>query len=478
MDQQTEKPNPDKALAELCRRSFYRFLQEFWSVMISEPPVWNWHIEYLCDELQYLNSFVVARKPKPYDLIINISPGCTKSTIVTQAYNAWVWTIDPSQRFISSSYAHALSLSHSIKTRDIVTSDKYMRLFPDVVLKPDQSGKSDFRNTLGGQRFTTSTGGTVTGMHGHQVLIDDPINPQQAASEAEVLKANSFCTSTLSSRKIDKAMTPTILIMQRLNEMDPTGYMISRKGKKVKHINLPAQDKGNVKPEILSKCYINGLMDVLRLSNDILDEAKVDLGSYDYACQYDQYTAPEEGGLLKREWFPIIEWKDEYARLNWNFVADTAYTEEEKNDPSGWLAYAKHNNDFIIRSAETDRFEFPELCKALPTFANLHGYKRNKSIIEIEPKASGKSLAQTLKRNTKMNVKEGKPPAKDKTARVKDSSPTCEALRVKLIRAPWNKDFIDQVCTFPNAAHDEYIDCLTMMVGDSRPKKKGVNRRN
>lgn len=470
--------SPNQALAELCKRSFYRFVKEFWSVVIPETPVWNWHIKYLCDELQYLNSFVVARKPKPYDLIINIPPGSTKSTIATQMYNAWVWAVDPTQRFITSSYAQSLSLAHSIKTRDIVTSDKYKELFPLVKLKQDQQSKSDFRNEKGGQRFTTSTGGTVTGMHAHQIIVDDPINPQQASSDAERLSANNFVTSTLSSRKIDKAITPTILIMQRLHEEDPTGVMLSKsKNKRIKHICLPATDKGNVKPPELSEFYVGGLLDPKRLGRDVLDEALTDLGSYGYAGQYDQDPAPSEGGIFKKDWFSIIDWQQEFDRLQWNFVADTAYTKDENNDPSGYIAYAKHNNDFIIRYAQTEYLEFPELCKALPTFAKQHGYT-NKSIIEIEPKASGKSLVQTLKRETSLNIKEGAVPAKDKVARAKDSSPVVEAGRVKLIRGNWNKEFVDQVCTFPNAAHDEYVDNLTMMIGNTRPKKKGIKRRN
>lgn len=471
------KINPNRALAELCRRSFYRFVQEFWEVIIPETPVWNWHIKYLCDELQYLNIFVMKREPKPYDLIINIPPGSTKSTIATQMYNAWVWTVDPTQRFIASSYAHSLSLSHAIKTRDIVNSDKYKDLFPEIVLKEDQRGKSDFRNDRGGQRFTTSTGGTVTGMHAHQIIVDDPINPQQSASDAERESANTFVTSTLSSRKIDKAVTPTIVIMQRLHEADPTGVMLSKKNKKIKHINLPAEDKGNVLPAELAANYIDGLLDPIRLNREVLDEALIDLGSYGYAGQYGQNPAPQEGGLIKKHWFEIIDWKPEFNNLAWNFTADTAYTEDESNDPSGYLAYAKYNNDFIIRFAQTEYLEFPDLCKALPTFAQQNGYSQ-RSVIEVEPKASGKSLVQTLKRETSLNIKEGKPPAKDKVARVNDTSPTMEAGRVKLVRGVWNKEFLDQISTFPNAEHDEYVDCLTMMIGDTRPKKKGLKRRN
>lgn len=466
-------PTKNEVKAELCRRSFYYFLQEFWDVVIPEAPIFNWHIKYICDELQYINRYVVDRKPKPYDLIINISPGTTKSTIVTQMYNAWVWTIDPAQRFITTSYSHYLSLSQSIKTRDIVTSDKYLAYFPEVSLKPDQSGKSDFWNTLGGQRFTTSTGGTITGIHAHQIIIDDPINPKQAASDVERNNANEFVTSTLSSRKIDKEITPTILIMQRLHEDDPTGVMLSKK-KKIKHINLPAEDDGTINPKELSKFYKDGLMDSIRLNRKVLDEALVDLGSYGFAGQYMQQPAPQEGGLIKKDWFPIIEWQQEFNNLTWNFVADTAYTSKEENDPSGYIAFSKHNNDYIIRFAETEHLEFPELCKALPSFANLHGYS-SRSIIEVEPKASGKSLVQTLRRETNLNIKEGVPPSKDKISRVKDTSPVMESGRVKLIRGNWNNAFLDQITMFPNAKHDEYVDCLTMMIGGN--KKENIPSR-
>lgn len=462
--------------AIICKRSFYRFLQEFWDVVIPEKPVYNWHIKYLCDELQHLNSFVVARKPKPYDLIINVPPGSTKSTIVTQMYNAWVWTIDPTQRFITSSYSHSLSLSHSIKTRDIILSDKYKALF-GLELKSDQKTKSDFRNVKGGQRFTTSTGGTVTGMHGHQIIIDDPLNPQQSASDADRKNANHFVSSTLSSRKIDKDITPTILIMQRLHEADPTGVLLSKKGKKVKHICLPSELSDNVKPKELKERYVGGLLDPVRLNRNVLNEAKIDLGSYGYAGQHGQNPAPQEGGLIKKHWFEIIDWKPEYQNFTWNFVADTAYTKDEENDPSGYLAYAKHNNDFIIRFAETQHLEFPELCRALPAFCYQHGYTY-KSIVEVEPKASGKSLVQTLKKETKLNIKEGIPPSKDKVARVNDASPKMEVGRVKLIRGNWNTEFLDQITTFPNAEHDEYVDCLTMMLSDQIKQTKIKRAKN
>lgn len=456
--------------ADVCRESFFEFVKAFWDTIIPEPPVYNWHIQYLCDELQYLNSYVEERKPKPYDLAINIPPGTTKSTICTIMYPAWVWTRDASQRFITLSYSHSLSIDHAVKSRDIIRSDKYRELFPEIELKYDQDNKSNYQNTAGGQRFATSTTGTVTGNHGHQIIVDDPINTSLSSSDAERKKANYAVTNTLSTRKINKSITPTILIMQRLHEEDTTGVLLSKKGKKIKHICLPAELSNNIKPAELKAKYVNGLLDPVRLNNEALEEAKIDLGSYGYAGQFEQEPAPEEGGLIKKAWFPIIEWQPEFANLKWNFISDSAYTKDEENDPSGIIAFAKHQNDYIIRDAESVYLEFPELCRAIPSFCNRNGYSSG-SILTVEPKASGKSLVQTLKVQTRLNVKEGDPPAKDKVARAKGCLPTMEAGRVKLIRGNWNKDFLDQLGMFPNAAHDEYVDCITMMIG----KKKVVD---
>lgn len=111
-----------RRLAEKCRQSFFKFIQEFWGVIIQEEFKANWHISYLCEELERVADWIVNRKPKEYDLIINIPPGTTKSTIVTVMFHPWVWTIDPSIRFISNSYSETLSLEHAIKSRDIIQS--------------------------------------------------------------------------------------------------------------------------------------------------------------------------------------------------------------------------------------------------------------------------------------------------------------------------------------------------------------------
>lgn len=242
--------------ADECRKSFYYFVKTFWAVIIPEVPVFNWHIEYICKELQDLSYYIVNRLPKPYDIIINIPPGSTKSTIVTIMWHPWLWTQDPRLRVISNSYSGDLSLEHASKSKDIITSDLYRTLFPEIIIRHDKSGKGSYENVKGGARYSTSTGGTITGKHAHIILNDDPVNPKQAESDSLRLQANEH-TKTLSSRKVDKKNTPMVTIMQRLHDDDVTGYLLKKKGDKIRHICLPAEVSDRVNPPELKERYLS-----------------------------------------------------------------------------------------------------------------------------------------------------------------------------------------------------------------------------
>ncbi len=456
---------------EQSKKRFYNFVRLFWDVVIKEEPVYNWHIEFLCDELQALAPFIVQRLPKPYDILINIPPGTSKTTICTIMFPVWLWTQDATLRIITNSYSSDLSTEHAVKSRDIILSDKFRLLFPEIQLRSDKSAKQNYDNTSGGARYTTSTGGTITGKHGHVIINDDPLNPHQASSEAERRSANEH-TKTLSSRKVEKENTPIITVMQRVHEEDPSGYLLAKKGERIKHICLPAELSDRVRPLEVRERYVEGLLDPVRMPERVLKEARSDLGSYGYANQYMQEESPAEGGLLKAAWFEIIDFKPEHNSIVWNTAIDTAETENLNNDESGMMQFGTYNNELIIRYSEGVWKEFPELVKYTKSFPMLHGYT-SRSIIYVEPKSSGKSLVATVKRETDLNIKEDAPPFKDKIARVQDISPGCESRRVKLIRGNWNDGFLDEIKTFPNKKQKGQVDCLVIAYNNSLKKKQG-----
>jgi predicted phage terminase large subunit-like protein len=451
-------------VSDECKRSFFYFVKTFWDVIIAEKPVYNWHIPYLCKELQELSVSIINREKKPYDLIINIPPGTTKSTIATIMYPAWLWTQDPTIRIITNSYSADLSIEHAVKSRDIILSDKYRRLFPNIVIRRDKAAKSAYENTAKGSRYTTSTGSKITGFHAHLIISDDPLNPSQAASEADRKTANEH-TKTLASRKVDKANTPTITIMQRLHEMDVTGYLLSKKSEKIKHICLPAELTDNVKPLSLRNNYINGLLDPVRLSREVLEEQKIDLGSMGYAGQYEQNPVADGGNIVKKEWFKYISQAD-FSRFHGKepitFWIDTAFTEKKENDPTGIIGTCRIGNNMYVVCAQKVYMKFPDLIRFIPTYVKGNGYT-NQSTIRIEPKANGISVVDQLKESTGLNVVEIKSElvSDDKRTRINSASPKIECGRVFLFEGEWNEEFVEEICGFPAKAHDEYVDLIS-----------------
>lgn len=457
-------------VAEECRNSLFYFVKTFWDVIIKEKPVYNWHIPYLCEELQKLAQFVKERKPKPYDLIINIPPGTTKSTIVTIMFPVWLWVLDPTLQIITNSYSGGLSIEHAIKSKDIINSDKFRKLFPHIVIRRDKSGKQHYANTAGGFRYATSTGATITGFHAHIIINDDPVNPKQADSEQLRLNANEH-TKTLSSRKVDKANTPTITVMQRLHINDVTGYQLKDKADTIRHICLPAELAPNISPAELAENYIDGLLDPVRLNRAVLREAMIDLGSVQYAGQYMQSPVVDGGNIVKQDWFRRISFADFKAlryREPMHFYLDTAYSKKKAtsdNDPSGILAACRIGNNIYLYDAQKAYKEMPDLLKFLPEYAAAHCYT-DESVLHIEPKANGESVVQMLEKYSKLNVKRTPSPTDDKVVRLKAVSPRIECGRVYMVEGSWNEEFLTEVCGFPNAPHDEYVDILGYAIND------------
>lgn len=448
--------NIDAVKAELCKRNFFFFLQEFWSEIIPDEPVYNWHIEYLCNELQEAVERVARREAKIADIVINISPGTSKSTICTVMLPAWAWIIDDSIRNLTGSYSSSLSTDHALKSRDIIKSDKFKRYFPDIAIRHDQDNKTHYKNTNGGERYATSVTGTVTGFHAHLIIIDDPLNPKGAGSEADRVTANNFMNTTLSTRKVDKAVTLTILVMQRLHELDCTGNWLKKKGKKLKHICLPGELSKDVKPAHLKDNYIDGVMDAIRMNTDVLKELKINLGSYGYAGQIQQIPAPADGGIWKK-WIIAIPDSDIPELTQVGSDWDLAYTEKETNSASAYVTAGLNDNKMYITDVGFDWLEFPKLMVYMKSKANPH---------YIEGKASGKSAKQTLT-NQGIPAIEVKVDGGDKVARATMATPYAESGLVYCAQSVIDKLYNDSkqgILVFPNGEHDDLQDALTQSI--------------
>ncbi|MXV39339.1 hypothetical protein GO491_11740 [Flavobacteriaceae bacterium Ap0902] len=303
---------------ELCRKSLYKFVVEFWGEVVTEAMVDNWHIKFICDELQKVIDNVLNDKPKDYNLVINICPGTSKSTIVSIMAPAWIWANDPSKVVLCNTIDSGNANDFSQKFRDLILSDKYQRFY-GVQIRRDSSAKRSIKNTKGGERRQFTTKSRKTGKHGDILLDDDQMSREDAISDDEagncIEGLKGYMTRVKSLEKV-----PYVLCMQRLSNIDTTAHIINT-WKNVKHIVLPAFDNGLIKPKELSKNYVDGLLDPVRIPRKQLNEKKIELGKVSFNHEYGQNTESKEGlmyDLKKVSEMP----QDGYLRFAFNDVAD------------------------------------------------------------------------------------------------------------------------------------------------------------
>lgn len=466
--------NPSMIQRELNNRSFYEFLKYFWDEVSTTELVDNWHIKYLCNELQYISDRVNKRLPKLYDLVINIPPGTTKTSIVLVMFPVWEWTKYFKARFLTVSYSAALSLESAELSRDLVKSEKFKQLYPELGIKQDKDSKSNYKVVKkfqraagrqqsmkqGGTRFSTSVGGTLTGFHGDFLLVDDPLNPKQAVSPTQLETANRWIDQTLSTRKVDKAVSVTVIVMQRLHQNDPTGHFLN-KGTKVKHICLPGElgeYEEYVKPKELIKNYKNGLLDPVRLSRPILKELEANLGQYGYAGQVGQNPVPPGGGMFKTDHFQILTSSiNPVNKIKTVRYWDKAGTADGGAYTVGVKMTLLKGGRFLVEDVKRGQWSSEERERIIKQTAEADG--RNVTVmIEQEPGSGGKESAENTIKNLVGFVCRKDRPSGDKVYRADPLSVQVNNGNVLLLSARWNDKYIDEFKFFPFGTYKDQVD--------------------
>ncbi len=440
------RPTKIEALDALLRTRLSAFIvKTFHTVDPGTTYLHNWHIDLIAEYLEACTRHEIKR------LIINVPPRYIKSISVSVAWPAWLLGRNPSERIVAASYAEMLALKHSVDCRLVLQSDWYRRIFPAVQLTGDQNEKRKFVTTHRGQRFATSVGGSATGDGGNFLIVDDPLNPLQAASEVMREASNAWFDQTFSSRLDDKENGVIVVVMQRLHQDDLTGHLLAKGG--WERLCIPA-----VAP---TKTVIDfGRVKLTREVGDLLQEAiarvKTDLGSAAFAGQYQQEPTPAEGGTFKLHWFGRYEKPIEaYRRIVQSW--DTAYKKGEENDPSCCLTFGEREDGHDLLHALVARMEYPELKATLYRHAAAWGT----NAILIEDKASGQSLLQDARRETQLPVIAVHPKG-DKLTRAMAISAMIEAGRLRLpLNAAWLTDFESEIMHFPNGTHDDQVDSLS-----------------
>ncbi len=440
--------NEEKVLKVMCESDLLFFTRYIFKENTRRNFTVSPHFVLIANKLMDVINGKIKR------LIINIPPRYGKTELAVKNFIAYGLAINPQSKFIHISYSDDLALDNSSQAKEYVESDAFQK-FWQMKLKKDAQGKKKWFNEDGGGVYATASGGAITGFgagvadsneFSGAIIIDDPLKPDDAISEVKRKSVNERYNSTIRSR-VNDSNTPIIVIMQRLHEEDLSGFLLSGgSGEDWEHLCLPALDENN-NPLYPEKHTFEELEQIRQANR------------YNFAGQYMQQPAPEEGGEWRKEWFNIIDKKEvPINALKWELLIDGAYTKNTANDPTGFQIGAKWNNDYVIYSSIDKYLEMPELLKFIPNHINASDVKV--SLILVEPKASGKSLQQMVKATTGLNISEIKTDFvnNSKIENARTCSCFIEGGRVFFIKGTCNDSFLNQVGTFPNAKHDEHID--------------------
>ena len=421
----------------------------------------NWHIEAMAYHLEQVRLGKIKR------LIINMPPRSLKSIVSSVAFPAFFLGHDPTKRLICVSYGSDLATKHANDCRSIMKSDWYRTMFPGTVVSALKDTEGEFLTTRNGYRLTTSLDGTLTGRGGDVIIIDDPLKPIDALSDAKRERVNHWYFNTLLSRLDDKKDGAIILVMQRLHLNDLTGVLLQGSNEWIV-LTLQAIAEENERIRISDSAFhsraIGEVLHQAREPREILDSIKSQMGSYTFAAQYQQRPIPAGGGLIKPGWvrryvtLPPHEWSAQIV-----LSLDTASKDGCENDWSVCTAWLLNEHTYYLVDVMRIRVDYPTLKERMIAFAKVH----KPSKILIEDCGVGTALIPELKAtgHSVIAVK----PERDKKTRLSVESAKFESGQVYFPeRAPWLAELEAELFSFPQSRHDDQVDAISQALANAK----------
>jgi predicted phage terminase large subunit-like protein len=392
-------------------------------------------------------------------LIINMPPRHTKSEFASYMLPSWFLGKYPHKKVIQTSHTAELAVGFGRKVRNLVDSEAYKRVFPDVELQSDSKAAGRWNTNHGGDYFAIGIGGAVTGKGADLLIIDDPHSEQEAALAQfnPEIYDKTYEWYTSGPRQRLQPGGAIVIVMTRWSLRDLTAQVIkaaaARGGDEWKVIEFPAiLDSGRpLWPEFWS-------LKELEVLREELPNSK-------WQAQYMQQPTSDSSAIIKREWWKV--WPHEnppqcdFIIQSW----DTAHEKKTVNDYSACTTWGVWFNEednmnphVILLDAYKERLEFPALKKK--AYEMYQEYEPDTCL--IEKKAAGAPLIQEL-RWMGLSVSEYSPgKGQDKISRLNSVADLFASGKVWAPETRWAEELVDEVASFPSGEHDDLVDSMTL----------------
>jgi predicted phage terminase large subunit-like protein len=400
-------------------------------------------------------------------VIVNIAPRHGKSELISYLAPAWFLGNHPAKKVIMASHTADLAVNFGRRVRNLVGSDAYKDIFPDIELQADSKSASRWGTNYNGEYFAIGVGGALAGRGADLFIIDDPHSEQ----DAKLGKSDIFLPAWewFQSGPLQRLMPggAIVVVMTRWSKLDLTGQIVNQMVKnddvdQWEVVEFPAilEDKmGNEVP------LWPEFWDIKELQ---ARRAAIDVRYWN--AQYLQNPTSEEGALIKREWWNIWEEEDppecEFIIMTLD-AAQEANNRADYNALTTWGVFFNedvNNYNIILLNAVKQRLEFPELKQLC--IEEYRDWEPDAFI--VEKKSNGAALYQEFRR---MGIPVGEfTPGKgqDKISRVNAVS---DLFAGGVVWAPdrrWAHEVIEECNDFPSGANDDLVDSTTLALSRFR----------
>lgn len=434
---------------ENAQNNFIDFVYAVWPGFINGP-----HHKRMAQAFEKVARGEIKR------LIINMPPRHTKSEFASYLLPAWFLGKFPDKKVIQTSHTAELAVGFGRKVRNLVDSDVYRNIFPNVGLQSDSKAAGRWATSHGGDYFAIGVGGAVTGKGADILIIDDPHSEQEAAlSETNPeIYDKTYEWYTSGPRQRLQPGGSIVVVMTRWSKKDLTGQVIKaaaqRSGEEWEVIEFPAilPSGRPLWPQFWSLTELTALKEELPVSK--------------WAAQYMQQPTSEVSAIVKREWWQKWEKEDppkcEFIIQSW----DTAFLKTQRADYSActtWGVFYKDDDagetqaNIILLNALKARMEFPELKMR----AKEQYDEWEPDSLIVEAKASGSPLIFEL-RAMGIPVQDFTPSkGNDKISRLNSIADIFASGRVWVPETRWAEELVEEVASFPSGEHDDLVDSMT-----------------
>ena len=457
---------------EQCNNDFLSFVRLVAPSIVSGFKMGR-HIEVISEKLQQVEDGELKR------LMVFLPPRSSKSVICSKLFPAWYIGRNPEHEILTVSHSDQLSSDFGRSVRDIVNTEEFQKIFRGVALKSDVRAAGKWKTNQNGTYYAAGVRSQIAGRGAHVAILDDAMSEEDAISSAGRRFIKEWYPAGLRTRIMPDGAI--VIINTRYHYDDLCGWLLKQQEDMSDYEIIPWEV---VKIPAWLDEEASELLDlpqghsyfpewkpdhVLQIDEN---EIKASNGARYWNALYMQDPTPEEGGLIKKRW--LQDW-NESEPPTCDFIIqtyDTAFSTRTTADFSviqTWGIFHLYDQDeggyenfasnLILLGNIKGRFEYPELRRLTQKLYNKH----KPDVCMVEKKASGQSLIQDMRR-AGLPVLEYNPD-RDKVARVYAASPLMEAGRLWIPKGKkWADDLIEELIRFPNAAHDDQVDALTMAV--------------